>query len=114
MSNNLDVCLDIHFIILIRKYGTVKALEIMKEILPSEYEEAIEQDRKDIYGFKPNESHRPFMFLWHCRHMMNDRQYLFRKAKETDNPMYKELMNYDGDNPDLEDRYLKLIEREYP
>lgn len=90
----MDALLDIHYRILIRRYGSMRALEIMENILPDSYKHEIELDKIFIFG-------KNGILLYHCRNKWSkDSQsiYLKNRYMETHNEIYLKILNNSIDN----------------
>ena len=138
MSVDYLKLLDIHYCILIKRYGSKKALDIMKEILPKNYEHEIELDENDISGYNKMKESRYSrkspgfrMQLGHCRNKwkMNDQLcYLRDRIDETEDDIYGRIIDYQQNirmltdhfngyygvkfidiDASVEDEYMKLI-----
>ena len=110
----MDKLLDIHYCILIKRYGCDKALEMMKKILPPSYQHEIEQDESNIMGHEK-------LLLGFCRNkwpIEMQLKYLLSKYQETKNHIYLDIRSYQdsssrtGVNESIEDEYLQFIGEE--
>ena len=105
--------LDIHYCILIKRHGSKKALEIMKEILPKEYKHEIELDENSIGGYNRSidkycKWKRFNIQLGHCRNkwlISEQRKYLYTRMCDTDDQIYIRIMKYQDKMFGLYDRF---------